>query len=358
MCEDIVIYIFGYGSLIWRPGFPFIRKFDGYIRGWRRVFWQGSLDHRGTPEQPGRVVTLIKDKGEPVSETWGTVYCIPDEEGAVILKNLDYREKGGYVREEVDVFIRGVDGPFIQHAILYVATEKNSNFIGESPLDHIAHQIYKCVGPSGPNVDYLFNLADSLRKMLVVDEHVFKLEELVRSLIKQTPLHHHTHPSLLETAYTEELHMESSPDLLESVSLTTNTTTTTTSSTTTTTTTRITSKSVAALDEKENMQRKFFLSPNYCVTGVLYIDDGAVMALSQRGRSLLAAGVTKVEGHFKPHDLVSVKNSLSVEISRGVTNYSSEEIQKIMGQHSSKITSLLGFSRGDVIIHHQNTILV
>jgi len=65
-----------------------------------------------------------------------------------------------------------------------------------------------------------------------------------------------------------------------------------------------------------------------------------------------------VEGQFNPHDLVSVKNSKSSEISRGVTNYGSEEIQKIKGQHSSKITSLLGFSRGEVVIHHQNSILV
>jgi len=246
------------------------------------------------------------------------------------------------VREEVDVFIRGVDGPFAKHAILYVATEKNTNFIGENPMDQIAHQIYRCVGPSGPNVDYLFNLADSLRKMEVVDEHVFKLEALVRYLIKQNPLSHHTHPSLLDTAITQVLNTELSPDISDSSASAPASRSTT----------------VAVLDEKENMQRKFFLSPNVWVKGTIYIDDGAVMAVSQRGRSLLAAGVVKVEGRFNPHDVVSVKNSLSQEISRGVTNYSSEEIQKIMGQHSSRIVDLLGFSRGDVIIHHQNTILV
>jgi len=307
-------------------------------------------------------VTLIKDKGEPKSETWGTVYCIPDEDGGVILKNLDYREKGGYMREEVDIYIRGVDGPFVRNAILYVATEKNSNFIGESPLDHIASQIYKCVGPSGPNVDYLLNLAESLRKMDVMDDHVFNLETLVRSYVRQKPLSHHTHPSLLDftttttttttaicisvstSTTTEFNHSESSPELSES--------------STVAAVSKTITKTVAVLDEKENMQRKFFLSPNVCVGGVIYIDDGAVMAVSQRGKSLLAAGVVKVEGNFNPHVLVSVKNSKSVEISRGVTNYSSEEIQKIKGQHSSKIEYLLGFSRGDVVVHHQNAILV
>jgi len=336
MCGDIIVYIFGYGSLIWRPGFPYLRKFDGYIKGWRRVFWQASMDHRGTPEQPGRVVTLIKD---PESETWGTVYCVPDDDADVILRNLDYREKGGYVREEVDVFIRGVDTPFVKKAVLYMATEKNTNYIGETPLQQLADRIYKSVGPSGPNVDYLFNLAECLKKMNVNDEHVFELDKLVRTLIKQTPLPHHTHHSLIECTTTTT---QESPRGYTSETISVSISTTT----------------VAVIDEKEHMQRKYFLGPHVFVKGVIVIDDGAVMAVSQRGRSLLAAGIVRVEGRFNPHDLVSVHNSMGQEISRGVTNYSSEEIEKIIGLHSSKITTVLGFTRGEAIIHHHNAILI
>ena len=59
--EEENLWIFGFGSLVHNPGFEFTDKAVGYIRGWRRVFYQGSTDHRGTPEAPGRTVTLIQD---------------------------------------------------------------------------------------------------------------------------------------------------------------------------------------------------------------------------------------------------------------------------------------------------------
>lgn len=353
MCEGVIVYIFGYGSLIWRPGFPYVRKFDAYIKGWRRYFWQGSTDHRGTPEQPGRVVTLVKDTGNAIEgETWGTVYCVPEEEAEVILRNLDYREKGGYVREEVNVYIKG-QAAHVAKAILYVATEKNTCFVGEAPVEDIAHQIYKCVGPSGPNIDYLLNLAHSLRKMNVIDEHVFALEKLARDLVMRTPLPHHTHPSLFEVSVPLSASPESKPFLTNTATFTT-----------TAPDTALSMDSTECKDEAHSsnaqmeMQRRYFLGTCAVVKGVVCIDDGAVMAVSQRGRSLLAAGISSASGNFKPHELVSVVNRAGVEIARGMSSYGSDEINRISGHHSSNITNILGFSRGEAVVHHHNMILV
>ena len=59
--------IFGYGSLVWRPDLPHTEAHDGYIVGWVRRFYQGSPDHRGTPERPGRVATLLRAADEKES---------------------------------------------------------------------------------------------------------------------------------------------------------------------------------------------------------------------------------------------------------------------------------------------------
>jgi len=165
------VWLFGYGSLIWRADFPFATRRRASIDGWSRRFWQGSHDHRGTPEAPGRVVTLTR---EPGVRCVGVAYRIAHS----VFEHLDHREKNGYVRN--DVQLQFVDG----HAsgVTYVADPHNHAFLGDSPLDAIARQILMSRGPSGHNVEYLFELARALRELDVEDTHVFELETRVKSL--------------------------------------------------------------------------------------------------------------------------------------------------------------------------------
>ena len=86
-------WVFGYGSLIWRPDFEYMERLPASLRGWERRFWQASPDHRGTPEAPGRVVTLVPVSGA-VCE--GMAYRIAGAVWAPIRAALDHREKAGY----------------------------------------------------------------------------------------------------------------------------------------------------------------------------------------------------------------------------------------------------------------------
>ena len=165
------VWVFGYGSLIWRPDFPFLDRRPAAVDGWARRFWQGSHDHRGVPDAPGRVVTLVRAPGETCM---GMAYRIEH----TVFDHLDYREKNGYERVAVSMDLEGagaVDG------IVYIAPLDNHAFLGDAPIEEMARQIRLSVGPSGRNVDYLLELADALRGLRAHDPHVFALEAVVRS---------------------------------------------------------------------------------------------------------------------------------------------------------------------------------
>ena len=169
------LWIFGYGSLVWRPAFPFAERRGAWIDGFARRFWQGSIDHRGVPGAPGRVVTL---EPEPNARCFGVAYRIADEETPRVLEGLDHRERGGYERRRLPLFF--TDGA-VAHGLVYVATPDNPNYLGPAPLEAIAAQVACARGPSGPNAEYVLRLAGALRELAAEDEHVFALERLLAS---------------------------------------------------------------------------------------------------------------------------------------------------------------------------------
>ncbi len=160
------VWLFGYGSLIFKADFPFIERRPASIRGWTRRFWQGSHDHRGTETAPGRVVTLV-----PLDATvcHGMAYLVTPEEFA----HLDHREKNGYLRLAIDI---AFDAGGSAEGLVYIATHENAAFLGPATEREIARQIAAARGPSGPNSEYLLELAQAIRDLGKIDPHVFEIE--------------------------------------------------------------------------------------------------------------------------------------------------------------------------------------
>lgn len=177
------VWIFGYGSLVWNPGFAFEQRQVGYIRGWARRFYQGSPDHRGFPGSPGRVVTLVTDAQ---SVCWGVAYQVAGESLDSIFSYLDEREQGGFRRHQVDFYPKtdpaDTSAPSVTTAAVYIAQDDNPHYLGPASVQEMALHIFHSRGPSGSNRDYLLRLAESLRSMDVTDEHVSELARYVRQL--------------------------------------------------------------------------------------------------------------------------------------------------------------------------------
>lgn len=172
------LWIFGYGSLIWRPNIPWVEARPARIHGWVRRFWQGSTDHRGIPGAPGRVATLAPD---PDGVTMGRAFRVDPVRADDVLTRLDHRERGGYARERLQLYpLDG--GPSFAVGLVYRATPDNPNFLGPAPLDVIAAQVVRGRGPSGDNVEYVLQLHRALRTLNAVDPH---LDALARAVLKR-----------------------------------------------------------------------------------------------------------------------------------------------------------------------------
>mmetsp|Transcript_1781 Transcript_1781/g.2100 ORF Transcript_1781/g.2100 Transcript_1781/m.2100 type:complete len:226 (-) Transcript_1781:448-1125(-) len=180
------LWLFGYGSLCWNAGdIPVAEKRIAVLKGpWARRFFQVSTDHRGTPEEPGLVATLIADETEDSDGIVGVAYRIASEHSLEVIDKVDFREKGGYLRYVQQVQL-GSDTKFTEEsketveAVFYAGSVNNPSFASKhirNDLTAMAKIIASAVGPSGKNSEYFFKLCDFCRQVGVKDSHLQELE--------------------------------------------------------------------------------------------------------------------------------------------------------------------------------------
>ncbi|KAG6409720.1 hypothetical protein SASPL_127762 [Salvia splendens] len=185
----MVFWVFGYGSLVWNPGFEVDEKVIGFVKDYRRVFDLACIDHRGTPEHPARTCTLEETEG---AICWGAAYCVrggPEKEKAA-MAYLERRECEYDRKTLVDFYKEGDDSeqPFVTGVIAFTSTpDKISNkyYLGPAPLEEMARQIATAFGPFGNNRDYLFLLEKAMFNIGHEDDYVIELANEVRKVLME-----------------------------------------------------------------------------------------------------------------------------------------------------------------------------
>ena len=153
---------FGYGSLVWR--FPYEERRELRLDGGAVDF--GKLDgSQRRSRAPGRVATLVEG-----GSCWGVGFRIHSREMDRVMAQLDFREKGGYRRQEVQIDELELT--------VYFATPDNPNWLGPASLDEMAHTVRTAKGPSGTNWEYVERLVEALGPR--ADSHLTEIWERCR----------------------------------------------------------------------------------------------------------------------------------------------------------------------------------
>lgn len=172
-------WVFGYGSLMWRPGFPFQERRAAVLHGRHRAFCIHSVHHRGTPERSGLVLGLA-----PGGAVRGAAYRIAEADWAEVYAYLREREQPTETYYEAWRPVRLADGRRVE-ALVFLSDTRHPQWAGLLTLDEQAERIAGARGLSGRNVDYLRDLVEHLRELGVRDRGMETLLAKVERLEEQ-----------------------------------------------------------------------------------------------------------------------------------------------------------------------------
>ena len=171
------LWVFGYGSLIWDPGFAVAERRIARVDGWHRSFCMRSIHHRGTPDAPGLVLALDRAEGAACD---GVAFRVEPGAEAETIAMLRARELVSSAYTETTLSVMTVDGPL--QALTYVIDPDHAQYC-HLGLDEQARIIAGATGGRGPNRDYLWATASHLADLGIGDPDLEWLAAEVRRLI-------------------------------------------------------------------------------------------------------------------------------------------------------------------------------
>ena len=176
------LWVFGYGSLIWHPGFAVAERAVARLDGWHRSFCMRSIHHRGTVEAPGLVLALDRADGAHCD---GVAFRVePGAEEATIAA-LRERELISSAYVEDWLTLRLADGRGVR-ALAYVIDPDHVQYCGGLALEEQAQIIAAATGGRGPNRDYLWSTAAHLAELGIADADLDWLADRVRAIVAMT----------------------------------------------------------------------------------------------------------------------------------------------------------------------------
>ncbi|KCV82951.1 putative cation transport protein [Actibacterium atlanticum] len=173
------LWVFGYGSLMWNPGFEVAEQQLARLDGYHRSFCMRSFHYRGTEERPGLVLALDRAQG---ASCHGLAFRVAPGTEQVALAGLRERELVSDAYLEINHDLTLSDGQGVQ-AVTYVIDRANPQYCGQIPLEDQAHIIARAHGARGPNTEYLYNTALHLEELGVADEELSWLHARVREIL-------------------------------------------------------------------------------------------------------------------------------------------------------------------------------
>lgn len=167
-------WVFGYGSLMWRPDFPYVECRPALLRGWHRALCVYSRHYRGTHDKPGLVLGL--DRGGACR---GRAFLVAAEDGAAVCDYLHAREMISGVYEPRWVGIVTPEGR--RRAAAYIADRQHEQYAGKLPEAELVRLILQGVGKGGPNIEYIENTVRHLDELGIAESALHRLLRAVET---------------------------------------------------------------------------------------------------------------------------------------------------------------------------------